>query len=260
MTNRPAKVFVRTPSAALRLFVKHFLVVEFPLAIRDWHLPATGLIAAFPFSGHCQLEDGRHAPRACLTGLWSRVRHHVHSKNNSVVIVAFNAIGASAFVRNPLDELADATVALDGLIGDTRSLGLLEEQLAEAPNHFRRTQLVENFLLTRLGPRDPDSLVTAAVSWIERASPGARIETLVRHIGLSQSALERRFRRVVGATPKQFATLVRLERVLLLREAGENLTSIAHAAGYFDQPHFVHDFKRITGLSPEAYFAKTTSR
>jgi transcriptional regulator GlxA family with amidase domain len=88
-----------------------------------------------------------------------------------------------------------------------------------------------------------------------RAPPDARIEQLVRYIGLSQSALERRFRRIVGASPKKFASLVRVKTIQRLHAAGVDFTSIAHAAGYFDQSHFIHDFKRMTGLAPESYFA-----
>jgi len=250
-----AKVFVQTPCEALRPFVKRFLVIEYPAPHQDSHLPDTGLIAAFPFRGHCRLEDGRTAPRAGVTGLWDRLRYHAHSKGNSVVVAAFTPGGASAFLRHPLDELANTTVALDDLIGNASSLARLDEQLAEAPNHFRRTRLVENFLLTRLGGTPPDPLVAASVSWIENAPPTARITQLVRYIGLSQSALERRFRRVVGTSPKRFAALVRLKSIIRLRATGASLTSVAHTAGYFDQSHFIHDFKRVTGLAPESYFA-----
>jgi AraC-like DNA-binding protein len=78
-------------------------------------------------------------------------------------------------------------------------------------------------------------------------------------MGLSQSALERRFRREVGASPKKCAALVRLRHVVRLRRAGVSLTDIAHAAGYADQPHFIKDFKRFTGQAPESFFATATA-
>jgi len=48
--------------------------------------------------------------------------------------------------------------------------------------------------------------------------------------------------------------------LLHLRKAGHDLTSIAHIAGYFDQSHFIHDFRRLTGAAPEAYFAQAAAR
>ena len=86
-----------------------------------------------------------------------------------------------------------------------------------------------------------------------------RIDDLTRYIGLSQSALERRFRRVVGVSPKRFASVLRLRRAVRLRAVGADLTAVAHAAGYFDQSHFIHDFRRATGSSPDAFFRQDLS-
>jgi AraC-like DNA-binding protein len=248
-------VFTQLPSAALRPWVKQLLVVEFSAAHQDAHLPEPGLIAAFPFRGTCRLADGRVVSRAALTGLSERLRHHAHSPDNAVVIAGFTPLGAAAFIRHPLDEVANTTVDLVDLWGDSPAIAELSEQLAEAPHHARRIHLVESFFLARLHRATPDPLVSAAVAWLENAPPSARIEQLVRHIGLSQSALERRFRRVVGASPRRFASLLRLQQVDRLRASGATFTAIAHAAGYFDQSHFIHDFKRVTGLAPETYFA-----
>jgi len=111
----------------------------------------------------------------------------------------------------------------------------------------------------RAGEAQPDPLVAAAVELIEQTQAMIRIEELTRRIGLSQSALERRFRRLVGASPRRFASLVRLQNVVRLHEAGTDLTTIAHAAGYYDQPHLIKDFKRFTGLAPGAFFAGATT-
>lgn len=76
-------------------------------------------------------------------------------------------------------------------------------------------------------------------------------------MGLSQSALERRFRKAVGTSPKQFASISRLQYVSSRYAAGGSLSEIAHDAGYFDQPHFVKDFKAFTGQPPDAFFRTT---
>jgi len=253
--NSGSKFFTQQPVEALRPFVKRILVVEFPAPREDSHLPDTGFVAAFRFRGECRLDNGNHAPRAGATGLYDRLRYHAHGKDNAVALALFTPTGAAAFLRHPLDELANTTVELSSLFGNEASLVRLDEQLAEAPDNIRRTQLVENFLLARIGRTGSDPLVAAAVAWIEHAPPGARIEHVVRYIGLSQSALERRFRRLVGVSPKKFAALVRMKAIVQLHATGSDFTSIAHAAGYFDQSHFNHDFKRVTGLAPESYFA-----
>jgi len=76
--------------------------------------------------------------------------------------------------------------------------------------------------------------------------------------GLSQSALERRFRRNVGTSPRRFASILRLKNAVRLRAVGHDFTSIAHSAGYSDQSHFTNDFKRVTGLAPSAFFQQSS--
>src|SRR5262249_4885168 len=106
------------------------------------------------------------------------------------------------------------------VLSSSTDLNRGHEQLAEAADNVRRVQLIENFLLACAPNTRPDLFVSAAVSWIEESQAMARIEELTRRIGLSQSALERRFRRVVGASPKKFASIVRLRHVLNLRSKG----------------------------------------
>jgi len=258
-TSDVVKVFVQTPREALRPFVKRFLVVEFPYAHKDSHLPDTGLVAAFRYKGDLALGGGNKAPHAAVTGLWDTRRSHDHGRDSAVVLAAFTATGAAAFLRHPLDEFFNATVAMDGLLGIPTELNRVNEQLAEASRHAHRIQLIENFLIARARNTRPDPFVSAVVSWIEETRAMARIEELARRVGLSQSALERRFRRVVGASPKKFASIVRLRHVLRLRSKGADFTSIAHAAGYYDQSHFIKDFKRFSGLAPESFFQRASA-
>jgi AraC-like DNA-binding protein len=255
-----AQVLIQTPCEALRPFVQRFLVVESTAAHHDAHLPAPGLVAAFCFRGTCGLNGGAPAPRAAITGLWDTVRTHDHSGDHAVVIATFTSTGAAAVLQQPLEELANATAGLDGVLGPRAGLARLHEQLAEAENHAERVRLVEEFLLARVGDARPDPLVGAAVDLIEQTQASMRIEEISRRIGLSQSALERRFRRQVGASPRRFASLVRLQKVVHLRAAGADLTTIAHAVGYCDQSHFINDFKRFTGQAPGAFFARAAAR
>jgi AraC-like DNA-binding protein len=253
------KVFVQAPCEALRPFVKRFLVIEFSSAHKDSHLPDTGLVAAFRYKGDCALDEGIRAPQAAITGLWDTMRSHDHGKDSAVVLAAFTATGAATFLRHPLDEFFNATVAMDGLLGRPTDLNHVNEELAETRDNARRVQLIENILIARAPNARPDPSVSAAVSWIEESRAMTRIEELARRVGLSQSTLERRFRRVVGASPKKFASIVRLRHVLHLRAKGGDFTSIAHAAGYYDQSHFIKDFKRFSGLAPESFFEQASA-
>jgi AraC-like DNA-binding protein len=253
------KVFIQTPCQALRPFVKRFLVVEFSSAHKDSHVPDSGLVAAFCFKGHCILYGETKAPQTALTGLWDRARNHEHSANSGVVLTVFTPTGAAALLRGPMDEFLNSTVGLDDILDRSTGLSRVHEQVAEAPNHARRIEAVENFLVARAANARTDDFVSAAVSKIEEAQGMVRIDHLARRVCLSQSALERRFRRAVGTSPKKFASIVRLRRVLRLRTTGADFTSIASATGYCDQSHFIKDFKQLTGFAPESFFQRKSS-
>jgi AraC-like DNA-binding protein len=250
-------MFVQAPCTALRPFVQRFLVVEARVAHRDSHLPGTGVVAAFSIAGECAVDGTGRTPRAAVTGLWHTARTHDHGGGHTVVLAEFTPVGAAAVLRAPLDELANCTVDLGEFLAGDDALDFLHETLVRAPNHARRVAALEQFLLRHLAGTPTDPLVAAAVAWIEESGGTARIADVVRRVGLSQSALERRFRSGVGASPRRFASIVRLRHVARLRAAGHDFGTIAHAAGYHDQPHFNRDFKSATGVAPEDYFRTT---
>jgi transcriptional regulator GlxA family with amidase domain len=72
---------------------------------------------------------------------------------------------------------------------------------------------------------------------------------------MSQDAFEKRFRKSVGVSPKQFSYIVRMKAVVNGSRL-KSLSAIALEAGYFDQPHFNKDFKLFTGQAPGDFFLK----
>jgi AraC-like DNA-binding protein len=165
----------------------------------------------------------------------------------------FTALGAAAFVREPLGDLFNTTMPLDLQVRQSQ-LQLVEEQLAEAVSHSARAQIYEGFLLEHLHRHVPDPVAAMSIDRIRASRGTLRIDGLAHEAGLSQSAFERRFRRHVGATPKKFSAIVRLRHAVNLHRRGASFTQVAHEAGYSDQSHFIHDFKRFSGVAPETYF------
>lgn len=253
------KVVMQAPTPALARFVRRFMVVEFSDACRDQHLPDAGTVAAFSFRSECRATGHGLVPPAAFTGLWETMRGHEHSAGHAVLLAMLTPLGAASFLRQPLNEFSGATADLASILPRTAGLRRLGEQIAEAPGHGVRVKLLERFLLARIEPSATDPLVAAAVAWLERGAGHARIDALTRHIGLSQSALERRFLRVVGLTPKKYALLLRFRRALALRPHAADLTAVAHAAGYFDQSHFINHFRRVTGVSPTVWFQQSSA-
>jgi len=75
---------------------------------------------------------------------------------------------------------------------------------------------------------------------------------LAEKLYTSKSPLEKRFRQVVGTTPKKFANIIRMKSALFAMQS-PLIENTDYRLGHYDQAHFIHDFKTFTGTTPEQY-------
>ncbi len=169
---------------------------------------------------------------------------------SSFVSVRFQPWGASHFFDRPPSAFCDAAIPGPQLWG--RDGVRLEERLADAATTATRVRLVEQFLLLQLKRRRDVAPLVRAV-WQNRGQ--ARIATIGRTVGVSERQLERIFLREVGVSPKHFARLARfLHSCHLLRHRPDrSLTQLAHAAGFYDQSHFIREFQALGRMTPREY-------
>jgi LacI family transcriptional regulator len=106
-----------------------------------------------------------------------------------------------------------------------------------------------------------DPVVAAAVRFIrERACEGCGMKDLLRHVPMSRSLLERRFRQHLGRSPQAEIRAVQLKRVKqLLAESDLSLDQIAPLAGYSHPEYMSVVFKRETGQTPGQYRGMTNT-
>jgi len=246
----------RAPSPALKPFVRRFMFVESESGETSSILPDTSLILGFRFKGS-GLQLSKYGdldlPKAAVVGLRDNARKLLHAEGVATALVSFTATGAASFLREPLHNLFNESAPLDAL-SSVSTVEDIWDRLAGSSDDAHRAGILEDFLLTQLNGLDPDPAVLEALAEIKASKGLVRIEELARITCLSQSALERRFRRAVGSSPKKFASIVRLRHVIDQQAKGFNLGDIAQEAGYYDQSHFVKDFKAFTGTSPESFF------
>ena len=250
------RIVVRAPPAQLAPFVARFMLVEYLSQTDDVHFPDAGMTAAFHYRGESVLYGSDRAPDAGITGLFDRERAHRHGAGSRLALVAFSAGGAASLLRVAADELANSTHDLADVAGKRSDWSKLVERLSAARDDDARFDLLERFFLARLGAVEIDLLTLRAAERIQAAHGRVLIGRLAADFGLSASAFTRRFRRQVGAAPKTFASIARLRHVLRVGPDEPNLTSLAMAADYFDQAHFIRDFRAMTGKTPGRHFGK----
>src|SRR5690606_27202033 len=117
---------------------------------------------------------------------------------------------------------------------------------AAAITDKQRIAIVEQFLLSQLKDIQTDKLIVEAVKIIYQTKGTIKIKALSERLFISQSPFEKRFRKLVGTTPKKFASIVRFNAVLDSFSNTKSLTEICYENHYFDQAHFIKDFKLFT--------------
>ena len=244
------------PCAALQPYLRWLAVQEAEVSHVYKVLPDTGLVLGFQYRGGLAYHAAQGPvalAAAGVTGIRDAYRLFENAAGTGTVLVAFKPGGAAPFFRLPLHELAQQSVALDNLVPRDQ-LAALQDDLHAAPSEAARVALVEAFLVAQLRPTAPDRLVQAALALLHQSNGTMRMKELAQRIGTSASPLEKRFRQAVGTSPKRLALLIRLQTALAQHRADRSLTELSHAAGFYDQAHFIHAFQTFAGLAPTAYF------
>jgi len=240
------------PSPALAPFVREIMLVDVRDTTTRVQLPEPGLVMGVRYRGSASLLAGgaeRRLPDATLTGMRNRTRRLRTEAGGGIALAQFHPGGAAAFFPQPLHELFGATAALDDLV-PRADVDRTRARVAEAATDAERVAALEAFLAGRLRRDADDSMVAAAVRAIADTHGALPIRTLARRLGISQDPLEKRFRRAVGASPKQLASLLRLRHAIDSYRPDVKLAQLALDAGYFDQSHFSRDLRAVTGQAP----------
>ena len=243
------------PSQRLQPFIKRYRIVEGQDELTNRVLPNTSLAMAIRLGGQVSYAAGTEAgklPAFTLSGLRKSVRLINYSNATSTLVVLFQEGGAAAFLKEPLHELFERTLPLESLVPSCELI-LLEEQLSEVPDQNRKALIVDQFFLNKLRETKVDRLVQAAVRKIKSTNGAIRINELADMLSVSNDAFEKRFRKVVGASPKQFASIIRMSSVIEQLKQKPDFLTLAIDAGFYDQSHFIKTFRTFTGLTPTEF-------
>jgi AraC-like DNA-binding protein len=198
------------------------------------------------------LEGGRilSIPGAMLAGPRSRPLVTEFEQGRAHVSVAF-AAGAAASFFGPLTVTADELVPLELLWG--RHGAVLREQLLAAGTPDAMLGVLEETLLRRVtGSGNADQAVATAA---RELSGGKRVADVADGLGMLPRTLRRRFSAQIGLTPKRFARVQRMQRVVRALDGHSqvNWCDVASEHGYADQPHLTDEFRALADVTPREY-------
>lgn len=243
------------PIDNLKDYIKYYVVSEIDLESEYKVFPSSGFVMGFQYKGQISsIKDNtlNKMTSAGITGISDRYKIFKNSENIGTILIYFSDIGFTHFSSLPANELFDMIISLNDIF-EKHKIIEVEEKLAAVNNDKQRINIVEQFLLSELKEIQTDKLIVEAIKLIHQSKGTIRIKELNEKLCISQSPFEKRFRKVVGTTPKKFASIIRFNAVLDNLNESKSLIEICYENNFFDQAHFIKDFKQFTGDSPEQF-------
>lgn len=170
------------------------------------------------------------------------------------VSVRFFPWGAPHFFDEPISNFLDGSIDLN--IIWKNGYQQLEEEIRCVTND-KKVALIEQFLEKRLQQHKKETeTIDNAIRYIRDSRGKYKVEELCLKLNIHYKKLERGFMDTIGTTPKVFSRTTRFLHLCHHLKEYENLTmtQLAYQLDYFDQAHFIKDFKAFSGITPTAYY------
>lgn len=176
------------------------------------------------------------------------------SKDACIVGVVFFPESFAKLFNFPLEEIKSGGRSLDDEVSEVYQV--LYERLQEALTDQQRVLLLNEFIERQL--QDVDFSFTKfdqLIKAIRLDGGGISIADLAKESNLSERTLQRNMKSLIGLTPKSYSNVMRFKKALEFIHANPTIDwqDTLYACGYYDQAHFIKDFKKYTNKTPRAF-------
>lgn len=194
------------------------------------------------------------SPRANIQAQSTSYRRFLTNESFGILGVYLYPFALPKLFRFPAYEFTNAAIDLDLVTGISGRD--VDERVNQAGSNEERVSIISDFLLLRLRENSRDlPLAHLAVHSMLESNGNVSIADLARDHALSTRQFERRFKEMAGLSPKLYSRVVRFQSATQERMKGKrDLTDIAYSCGYYDQSHFINDFREFSGYTPKEYF------
>jgi AraC-like DNA-binding protein len=250
------------PSAFLSPYIKHYWVLESDGKGGDVteRVVPTGHVQlmfhyAQPFEVKHPGQSVTMQPQSIVSGIGQTYSDVSTRGWAGVVAVVFHPAGACHFFDFPLSEIENQSLHLKTIF--YKEMIETEDRISNAHNMGQRIAAIEGFLKDRFSPIPQYDylMLNRCLKLITDSKGHIQAATLAKDICMTPKNLERKFAAYLGKTPKQYIKIARFGQTLIDLSRG-NPTSFAQYAfenGYFDQSHFIKDFKTFSGYTPRQF-------
>ncbi len=230
------------------------------MATSRWRIVPDGEVKLiFPYQGGigCSIGPVRRwhsESRVIVSGMRDTPGELQFPAGVAAAVAVLRADALHRLTGVPQGEIVNCTLDGEELLG--RVARDWQQQLADATSPTERVHRLERMLLQLLRRADRrDASFDHALTQLGRTDGRLRVDRLARELGWSRQRLTRSFRERVGLSPKQVAGVLRFHAVYkhLTRTPPERRDGRVIYDYYFDQSHFLKDFRRYSGITPRSY-------
>ncbi|WP_374949445.1 DUF6597 domain-containing transcriptional factor [Mucilaginibacter sp.] len=168
---------------------------------------------------------------------------------------------AAYFFDEPIANFNDHVIDLKDVAG--QAVRILYDQLQSSGSLVDRITLLEHYLLAQLARHGKSSklkLMCSVVQALQRDDFFENINSVARDHGLSSRYLQKLFLAYSGLSPKLFVKIYRFRKSIEMVAGNDlSLTAIAYQCGYYDQSHFIKDFKYFTRIMPSHFCPESST-
>lgn len=233
------------PSGELDFFVEHYWIVEWDLGNNSYQQD----ILAYP-SVQVVFERENTKIWGVVTGKFSRTI----KGRGKVFGIKFRPGGFYPFCKSPVSSFTDDTATLDRVF-DVNT-GKMEKWILESDDKEKMVERGEAFVRQFVPAEDERvPFINTIIDAVREDINLIKVDQLAEQFNISERSIQRMFKRYVGVSPKWVIKRYRLHEVAGKLSENEHIdwAELAVDLGYFDQAHFIRDFKTIVGESPGRY-------
>lgn len=207
------------------------------------------------------LEPNATYTRGWLSGMHKHYISISAHQNSEMFVVQFKPGGLWPFLNQHISDFNDKVTPAELVFGES-ALTLHQQLLSNNLDDNKLFSLAEEFLLSRLNHEDnpPRLLVQNMLTAIQRNS-ASQLQDIVADAGYSQKQAIQIFKQHVGLNPKSYQRIVRFNEILPLVMEKKSIAwnEICADCYYYDQSHFIREFKAFCGYSPRDFLVEQST-
>lgn len=192
--------------------------------------------------------------RCWISGMQSDYLIIEATPQSSMMGVHFKPGGAHPVFKFSIEEMLNSVIELEDIWG--HQIKSCWERLMETPGPAQKFEVLEGFLIRQLSDKvERNPIIDTTLPYLQQAGEMPSIGTLAQKARVSHKHLIRTYNKVVGMRPKLLSRIYKFQKTIQMLEQNKGIqwTALAYECGYYDQAHFIKEFKSFSGFNPSTY-------